>query len=193
MLMDAVFGPESFRNEIIWKRTSGHSDATRYGSVHDTILYYVRSDDAVWNVTFQEYDPDYVEQYYRYTDPNGRRWMSGDLGAAGLQGGGYDYVWKDVRRIWRVPPETMARLDAEGRVFYTKNGIPRVKRYLDEAKGLPIQDVWTDLEPCAHGIRNDSAIRHKSPNRSWSASPERVATRVTRSLTPSADAELPSL
>jgi DNA modification methylase len=146
MLMDAVFGPENFRNEIIWKRTSGHSDATRYGSVHDTILYYVRSDEVTWNETFQEYDPAYVEQYYRYTDPDGRRWMSGDLGAAGLQGGGYDYVWKGVRRIWRVPKETMVRLDAEGRVFYTKNGIPRIKRYLDESKGLPVQDVWTDLE-----------------------------------------------
>lgn len=146
MLMDAVFGPERFRNEIIWKRTSGHSDASRYGAVHDTLLYYVRGDDYTWNETYQEYEPAYVEQYYRYADPDGRKWMSGDLGAAGLQGGGYDYTWKGVRRIWRVPQETMARLDAEGRVFYTKNGIPRIKRYLDESKGLPIQDVWTDLE-----------------------------------------------
>jgi len=146
MLMDAVFGPENFRNEIIWKRTSGHSDAIGYGSVHDTILFYTRSALPRWNDIFQPYDDQYVEQYYRYTDEDGRRFMSGDLGAAGLQGGGYDYEWKGVRRVWRVPQETMRRLDAERRIFYTKNGIPRMKRFLDEAKGLPAQDVWTDIQ-----------------------------------------------
>jgi hypothetical protein len=72
--------------------------------------------------------------------------MSGDLGAAGLQGGGYEYEWKSIKRIWRVPYETMERLDNEGHIFYTRNGIPRIKRYLDEAKGMPVQDVWNDLE-----------------------------------------------
>lgn len=146
MLMDAVFGPENFRNEIIWKRTSGHSDAIGYGSVHDTILFFTRSDKAMWNNIYQPYDPEYVEQYYRYVDEKGRRFMSGDLGAAGLQGGGYDYEWNGVRRIWRLPEETMRRLDSEGRIFYTKNGIPRIKRFLDESKGLPVQDVWTDIQ-----------------------------------------------
>ena len=72
--------------------------------------------------------------------------MSGDLGAAGLQGGGYDYTWKGVRRVWRVPPSTMERLDADNRVYYTKNGIPRIKRYLDESDGMPGQDIWSDIE-----------------------------------------------
>ena len=72
--------------------------------------------------------------------------MSGDLGAAGLQGGGYEYEWNGVVRVWRVPITTMTRLDAEGRVFYTRNGIPRMKRYLDEAKGNPVQDVWVDIQ-----------------------------------------------
>jgi len=146
IVLDAVFGTENFRSEIVWKRTSGHSDADRYGPVHDTIFYYVKTDAAVWNQIYQPYDPAYVAQYYRYEDDDGRRFMSGDLGAAGLQGGGYDYVWKNVRRVWRVPVETMKRLDAENRVFYTRNGVPRMKRYLDESKGMPIQDVWTDVE-----------------------------------------------
>jgi len=146
MLMDAIFGPQFFRNEIIWKRTSAHGDARRYGRVHDVILYYVKTDDFGWNEIYQPYDPAYVEQYYRYSDKDGRRWMSGDLGAAGLQGGGYDYEWKGVHRIWRVPIATMQRLHDEGRVFYTRNGIPRIKRYLDESQGLPAQDVWTDIE-----------------------------------------------
>jgi adenine specific DNA methylase Mod len=146
VLMDSIFKPHNFRNEIVWKRTSGHSDTGRYGRVHDTLLYYVRSDNAVWNQRFQAYDDEYVLQYYRYQDPDGRKWMSGDASAGGLSGGGYDYEWKGVRRVWRFPPETMQRLDGEGRIFYTRNGIARVKRYLDESRGLPIQDVWSDVE-----------------------------------------------
>ncbi len=146
LLMDAVFGAENFQNEIIWKRQSAHSDARRYGSVHDTMLFCSKSGNFVWNKLFQPYDSDYVAQYYRYADDDGRRFMSGDLGAAGLQGGGYEYEWKGVVRVWRVPLETMGRLDSEGRVFYTRNGIPRIKRYLDEAKGNPVQDVWSDIQ-----------------------------------------------
>jgi DNA modification methylase len=147
LLLDAVFGPQNFRNEIIWKRTSSHSDARGYGAVHDVLLYYVASDEATWNRVYQAYDPAYVEQYYRYTDERGRRFMSGDISATGLQGGGYQYEWRGVTRIWRVPEQTMQKLDAEGAIFYTKNGFPRRKRYLDESKGLPAQDVWTDIEP----------------------------------------------
>jgi DNA modification methylase len=146
ILLDSIFGIQNFRNEIIWKRQSAHSDSKGYGSVHDTVLFYVKSGSFIWNLIYQPYEPEYVEQYYRYKDTDGRRFMSGDLGAAGLQGGGYEYEWKNVKRLWRVPVETMKRLDKEGRVFYTRNGIPRVKRYLDESKGMPVQDLWTDLE-----------------------------------------------
>ena len=146
LLMDTIFGPEFFQNEITWKRTSGHSDAQRFGRVHDVILFYTRDRDAIWNVTHQPFDEAYVAEYYRYKDPDGRRWMSGDLSAAGLQGGGYEYEWKGVTRVWRVPMSTMEQLDAQGRVFYTKNGIARRKRYLDESPGLKMQDVWVDIE-----------------------------------------------
>jgi site-specific DNA-methyltransferase (adenine-specific) len=146
LLLDAVFGAENYRSEIIWKRTSGHSDAKRFASTHDTIFFYSKSDAYVWNEQYQPYDQGYVEQYYRYREQSGRRFMSGDLGAAGLQGGGYDYEYKGVRRVWRVPLPTMQRLDEEGRLFFTKNGIPRIKRYLDEAKGMPVQDVVGDIQ-----------------------------------------------
>lgn len=146
MLMDAVFGPQFFKNEIIWKRQSAHADAKRYGSVHDTILFFSKGAAPVWNAQYQAYDEDYVDSYYRYKDKDGRRFMSGDLGAAGLQGGGYEYEWKGVKRVWRVPLKTMQRLDREGRIFYTRNRVPRIKRYLDESKGMPAQDIWADVE-----------------------------------------------
>ncbi len=146
LLMDGVFGAQMFHSEIIWKRNSAHSDAKRFGSVHDTLLFYSKGLEPFWCTQYQAYEPEYVEQYYRYKDDDGRRFMSGDLGAAGLQGGGYEYEWKGITRLWRVPISTMERLDRGKRVFYTRNGIPRVKRYLDESRGMPAQDVWTDIE-----------------------------------------------
>ena len=146
LVMDTIFGPRNFRNEIVWKRTSGHSDAMGFGRVHDVVLYYTLGDSATWNQTYQDYDPEYVDRYYRYRDDDGRRWMSGDLSASGLQGGGYDYEWRGVTRTWRVPVETMERLESESRIYYTRNGIARIKRYLDEMSGLPAQDLWTDVQ-----------------------------------------------
>ena len=148
LVLDAIFCSQGgdYLNELIWKRTSGHSDSSRYGRVHDVIFYYSKSSKVKWNEEYQAYDQKYVDEYYKYTDPDGRRFMSGDIGAAGLSGGGYEYEWKGIRRIWRVPTGTMQRLDNEGRIYYTKNGFPRLKRYLDEMQGLPVQDTWTDVE-----------------------------------------------
>lgn len=145
---DAIFVPQGgdYKNEISWKRNSGHSDAVGYGRIRDVILFYTKSDKATWNDVFQAYDPGYVEQYYRYEDLDGRKWMSDNLSAAGLSGGGYTYEWNGLTKFWRCPMETMQRLHDEGKIYYTKNGIARRKRYLDEAKGMPAQDLWNDIQ-----------------------------------------------
>ena len=150
IVLDELFGKggmpgaPGFRNEIAWKCTSAHSDSGRYGVNWQTIFFYTKSDKYTFNETYQEYDQEYVDQYYRYKEKDGRRFMSDNLNAAGLQGGGYTYDWKGIKRTWRCPPETMKRLDQEGKIFYTKNGVPRLKRYLDEAKGLICQSMWAD-------------------------------------------------
>ena len=90
-ILDEVFGIEHFRNEIIWKSTSAHSDSQRYGANHQSILFYSRGEGWISNKPKMEYDDQYIEQYYRYKDTNGRRFESGDLSAYGLQGGGYTY------------------------------------------------------------------------------------------------------
>jgi adenine-specific DNA-methyltransferase len=169
MLLDDIFGPDHFRNEVIWKRTSAHSDARALGGIHESILVYSKGDDWTWHDLYVPYEEWYVEQYYRYRDPDGRRFMSGDLGAAGLSGGGYDYVWKGIRRVWRVPETTMTRLDAEGRVFYTKNGVPRIKRYLDESKGQALGDLWTDILPVVSWSKSGSDMTPRSLRRCSSA------------------------
>src|SRR5690606_16849904 len=84
---DVIFSAKNFQNEIIWKRFRGHSNVNGYGSAHYVILYYGKIEKLLCNKIFQKYNQEYVNQYYRYQDEDGRRWMSGDLSAAGLTGG----------------------------------------------------------------------------------------------------------
>ncbi len=146
MLLDAVFGKYQFRNEITWRRTSAHSDANRYGRNTDIIFFYSRSEDWTWNQQYQDYTEEYEARFSR-TDPDGRLWQDYDLSAKGLTGGGYDYEYKGARSLWRVPVETMQRLDAEGRLHFTTRGGIRRKRYLDEMPGRPVQALWEDVPP----------------------------------------------
>ena len=146
MLLDAVFGKYQFRNEITWRRTSAHSDANRYGRNTDIILFYSRSEEWTWNQQYQDYTEKYEARFSR-TDPDGRLWQDYDLSAKGLTGGGYDYEYKGARSLWRVPLETMQRLDAEGRLHFTTRGGIRRKRYLDEMPGRPVQALWEDIPP----------------------------------------------
>lgn len=144
LLMDGVFGAERFRNEITWKRTSAHSDGGRYGRNTDTILFYSKGARPVWNPQFEPYDPSYAARF-RNRDADGRAWMDDNLTAKGLSGGGYHYSYKGVASHWRMPVETMERLDREGRLHFTRTGGIRLKRYLDEARGSPVQALWTDI------------------------------------------------
>jgi DNA modification methylase len=146
LALDEVFGRDNLRSEVVWKRASAHSDSTAFGQVHDTILYYSRSGNVIWNNPKTDYEEWYLERYYRYTDKDGRKFMSDNLSAKGLSGGGYKYIWKGCDGFWRCPVSTMERLDKENRVFYTKNGIPRLKRFIEEMDGRPVQSLWDDVQ-----------------------------------------------
>jgi site-specific DNA-methyltransferase (adenine-specific) len=78
ILMDTIFGAGNFRNEIIWKRTSAHSGSKRWAPVHDTILFYSRSESFKWNPTFSDYDEEYLDSFYRFKDKRGT-YRLGDL------------------------------------------------------------------------------------------------------------------
>jgi site-specific DNA-methyltransferase (adenine-specific) len=145
--MNVIFGKENFQNEIIWKRTSAHNDAKKWGPVHDTILYYVKSKNFTWNQQYTKYDQKYIDQNYRYKDNEGRLFRMGDLTASGLSGGGYEYDWKGHTKIWRYPLDGMRELENEGRLVYSSTGLANYKRYLDEMSGVPISDVITDISP----------------------------------------------
>ena len=145
LVMDAVWGVVHFRNEIVWRRTTAHSDSKRYGANIDIILFYTRGEKWTWNPQYQPYDEKYKNRF-RKKDPDGRAWSDDNLTAKGLSGGGYEYEYKGATSLWRVPFKTMQRLDAEDRLHFTRTGGIRLKRYLDEMKGRPIQALWDDID-----------------------------------------------
>lgn len=144
VLMDEVFGEENFRSEIVWKRSTAHSDSSGYANLHDNIFYYSRNEDFVFNTQYEPYSEEYISNYYRYTDEKGT-YLDRDLSAKGLKGSGYSYSWKGKEGYWRCPITTMEKYDKEGRIHYTESGTPRYKQYLHEMKGVPLQDLWTNV------------------------------------------------
>jgi len=169
MLLDGVFGPTQFRNEITWKRTSAHNDPGRYGANTDTILFFTKSDKWTWNEIRTEHDEKYLTRF-RHADADGRRWMDDNLTAKGLSGGGYTYEYKGVTSLWRVPLTTMKRLDSENRLHFTNKGGIRLKRYLDENKGRVLQALWDDIPP----INSQAAERLGYPTQKPVALLERI-------------------
>lgn len=146
LILDAVFGIENYRTEITWERTSAHSDSNSYANTSDIIFLYSKTGQMIFNKQFRPYTEEYIKKYYIHVDDKGR-FLDRDLTAGGLSGGGYDYVWKDIKRIWRCPIKTMEKYEVESKLYYTKNGTPRLKQYLHEMPGVPLTNVWTDLAP----------------------------------------------
>ena len=146
LVLDEIFGKSNYLNEIIWQRTSAHSDPGQYGVNVDSMFYYAKSSKRVWNQQYGIHSEEY-KQRFRNSDPDGRLWTDADLTAKGLSGGGYTYEYKGVKSLWRCPITTMQRLDEEGKLHFTRAGGIRLKRYLDETPGVPLQTLWHDIFP----------------------------------------------
>lgn len=154
IIMDAVFEVANYRSEIIWKRSTAHSDTKQgrrqHGRIHDVIFFYTKSDKWIWNPLYTTYDKEYSEQFYKHIESEtGRRYGLFDLtGPGGAAKGNPMYEVMGVSRYWRFTEEKMKELIKQGRVIQIKPGsVPRQKRYLDEMPGVPLQDLWIDINP----------------------------------------------
>ena len=176
MMMDSIFGSDAFQASIQWKRTSAHNDKI-FGRVTDTLLVYGA---PPANVVTQDLDPEYVSTYYRHEDAHGR-FQSGDLTASGPRRGEAGKEWRgynptDIGRHWSVPKthkyaryietrlipgytdiesihERLEALDAAGLLLWSRNGVPRLKRYLTEDQGQLATNLWTDIKNASRSER----------------------------------------
>src|SRR5215203_5237930 len=154
LVMDAIFGPTKFRTEIIWKRSTAHSDTKQgrrqHGRVHDVILFYTKGDEWTWNPVYTPYDEEYVESNYKHVEPaTGRRYQLDNIsGPGGAAKGNPSYEVMGVTRYWRYSEQKMDEMIRQGRIIQNNTGaVPRYKRYLDEMPGVPLQYLWTDIGP----------------------------------------------
>jgi DNA modification methylase len=156
LVLDAIFGPRHFVNEIVWKRQSSHNDAAQgakhFGRIQDVILFYAKGPDYYWRQPYRAYDESYLKAFYRHLDPETqRRYRLSDItapGGAAPEKRNPHYEFLGVTRYWRFSETRMHELYAQGRIVQTKPGrVPQQKRYLDEMPGMPVGTWWDDIRP----------------------------------------------
>lgn len=168
--LDEIFGKERALNQIIWKRQTAHSDSGQgsqhLGRLHDVLLLYTKSNRYRWNVQYAPYDSEYLRTHYKQTEPKtGRRYELDNLiGPGGTAKGNPSYEFLGVTRAWRYSQERMNRLHKEGRIIQPSEGaVPRYKRFLDEMPGVPIQDIWDDLNAINSQAKEASGYATQKP------------------------------
>ena len=175
LLCDSIMGKENFRNEIIWPRTNAHNIASNHFSrVHDTIFFYSKTEDYLWNHQYAEFSPQQLDRYF--PDPETGRLCTGqDLTMTGNPERNFE--WRGTtpapNRGWGLSLEELEKLWAQGLILKKKDGTPRLdgrKVFLDEKKGKPVIDVWTDIER----IGNTSTERLGYPTQKPVALLERI-------------------
>lgn len=170
-IMDEVFGRNNFRNWITRKKCNPKNYTRRsYGNVSDFILFYTKSDNYVWNRPVESWTPERANKEYQYIEEKtGRRYKKVPLHAPGVRNGETGQVWRGMLpppgKHWQFPPRVLDEMDTRGEIYWSANGNPRRKIYLDDSTGVPIQDIWLDYKD-AHNqnIRITGYPTEKNPD-----------------------------
>ena len=185
MTLDSIFGEANFQNAITWQRTYAHNDPNRCGRITDTILFYAKSDEYTWNVQRAAYSDSYIKDYFKYSDERGKFQpitLTGPGISMGESGGRWrGYSPTDSGRTWSVPQrivnklagenganlsinERLDLLDEHGYIYWPPRGkVPRVKQYLDESPGVPLQDTWLDIGPIGSRAKERTGYPTQKP------------------------------
>jgi len=175
ILMDAIFSPVNFRNEIVWQRTNAHNTARQYGRIHDILLFYVKSDSYTWNPLMMPFGKAQLGRYR--ADKDGRLYTGQDMTASRPNSSSGKFEWRGTMpppsRGWGYEIQQLEEWWAAGRILTRKDGTPRMdglKVYLDEKEGKFLQSIWTDIPR----IPNTSPERLGYPTQKPEALLERI-------------------
>lgn len=150
-VMDEVFGPSNFRNWITRKKCNPKNYTRKtFGNVSDYILFYTKSDEYVWHRPVEAWTPQRADKEYQYTDAkSGRRYKKVPIHAPGIRNGETGQMWRGMMpppgKHWQYKPRTLDEMDARGEIYWSPNGNPRRKVFLDESDGIPVQDIWLNF------------------------------------------------
>ena len=179
ILLDEVFGPDMFVNEIIWKKTTApKAQSAQFANIHDTIFAYAKTSAFTFNRQYTPYDDSYTDSFYRYTDENGRRYRISDFSQNGQGEGRYfgdQFILPNPGKHWIWSQERIDQGIKEGRIVISKNGVPGLKRFLDEMPGNPLRDIWDDI----NAIGPQSSEQENYPTQKPEALIERIMISAT--------------
>jgi adenine-specific DNA-methyltransferase len=151
IIMDEIFGQRNFRNWITRKKCNPKNYTRRtYGNISDFILFYTKSDNYIWNRSFEDWTPERAKEEYSYIEEEtGRRYKKVPLHAPGTRNGATGQPWRGMMpppgKHWQFTPKTLDEMDARGEIYWSPNGNPRRKIYLDDSNGVPVQDIWLEF------------------------------------------------
>ena len=163
IICDDIFGEANFKNEIIWK-TGGNAKAThKLHRFHDTLIVYAKSGKQIFNPLYFDYDEEYKKSSNVKVCPYHKK----EYVTCAIHNSQPDvnprpnlrYAWNGHDKQWLVCNEKMQTLHADHRLEYNKNGVPRIKRFLDEMDGIPLRDVWVDISNVQAGEKTDYATQ----------------------------------
>lgn len=167
LVLEEIFSKKNYQSEIYWKRTTARSGSQFYNNITDSLLFFTKSEKAVWNQQYNEYEEQYVETMFRGIDAKGRKYRESPLTAPGRTSGKSGMTWRRIDpgkigkgRHWAIPGyvlkelsdeakqdtlKALDELDSIGRIQWSKNGMPNIKQYLDELSGVELQNIWLDI------------------------------------------------
>lgn len=155
IIMDEVFGRDNFRNWITRIKSSNkNTTRNRYGNIADYIMYYTKTKQYIWNRAYTDWNEETILKEYPNVEPKtNRRYKKVPIHAPGIRNGETAKEWRGLKpppgKHWQYLPSKLDEFDAKGEIYWSKNGNPRRKVYLDNSKGIAVQDVW-DLKDARH-------------------------------------------
>lgn len=177
ILMDAIFGPTNYLNEIVWRRTGSHNSAKRFGPIHDVVHFYQKSNAYKHRTVFRPYLKGHIDDYFKKSDDNGRYWTN-SIHGSGIRHGESGKPWRSYDpsangRHWAIPSDLvealgvdpdlppLEKLDALADlnvVDFPPGGsksLPTYRQYLKRSRGMPLQDIWA-YQPHTRGVLYNS-------------------------------------
>ena len=152
VVMDEIFGDSNFRGSITRKKCNPKNYTRRtYGNISDYILFYTKTDNYFWKRPYEEWTEEQALQEYPYIEENtGRRYKKVPIHAPGVRNGATGGYWRNMLppkgKHWQYTPDKLDAMDANGEIYWSPNGNPRRKVYLDDSLGKPVQDIWLDFK-----------------------------------------------
>jgi adenine-specific DNA-methyltransferase len=169
VILDEIFGRDRFRAEIVWQSVSSHNDAKEWGMVHQSIYHYSKTDKPLFNRKLKPFGASYLKTHYSNVEADGRRYTLSDMRSPAPRPN-LMYEWQGFAPPptgWAYSKETMAKLEAEGRIWYPPSSEagrrPRLKRYLSADSGSPIASIWSDIPPVNSQAKEDTGYDTQKP------------------------------